>query len=93
MFAKDSLDVLKRFANLKPLRRGSSGGTLEKALERRIAELPFEVPPEDYMKRMVRSGRPLESRQLAEDALQLFEPMGRGTERPPPLRGIEMAVP
>ena len=85
--------MLKRFANLKPLRRGSSGGTLEKALERRIAELPFEVPPEDYMKRMVRSGRPLGSCQLAEDALQRFEPMGRGTERPPPLRGIEMAVP
>jgi hypothetical protein len=79
-FAKDSLDVLKRFANLKPLRRGSSGGTLEKALETRIAELPFEVPPEDYVKRMVRSGRPFGSRQLAEDALQLFEPMGAGTD-------------
>jgi hypothetical protein len=87
-FAKDSFEVLTRFANLKPLRRESSGDTLEKALARRIAELPIDVPPEDYVKRRVRSGRPFGSRRLTEDALQLLEP----SRRSPPIRGFEMAV-
>ena len=42
-FAKDSADVLKRFANLKPLGSGSSAETLEVCLEKRIDELPLEV--------------------------------------------------
>ena len=79
-FAKDSSEMLKRFACLKPLRRRSTSDTLEKALEMRIAELPMEVPPEDYVKRRVRSGRPFGSRRLAEDALQLFQPIGAKTD-------------
>lgn len=41
-FAKDSADVRKRFAKLKPLRTRSAGDTLEQFLAVRIAELPME---------------------------------------------------
>jgi hypothetical protein len=75
-FAKDSVDVLKRFAKLKPVRSKSAGDTLEQLLAIRIAELPMEIPPEDYVRQQVRSGRPFGSRRLAETALQLFDPIG-----------------
>ena len=73
---KRSVDVLKRFAKLKPVRLKSAGDTLEQLLAIRIAELPMEIPPEDYVRQQVRSGRPFGSRRLAETALQLFDPIG-----------------
>ena len=57
-FAKDFADVLKRFAKLKPLRTRSAGDTLEQFLAVRIAELPMEIPPADYVRQQVPSGRP-----------------------------------
>jgi hypothetical protein len=75
-FAKDSVEVLKRFAKLKPVRPKSSGDTLEQFLATRIAELPMGIPPEDYVRQQVPSGRVFGSRRLAEAALQLFDPIG-----------------
>ena len=75
-FAKDSVDVLKRFAKLKPVRPKSASGTLEQLLAIRIAELPMEILPEDYVRQQLPSGRPFGSRRLAEAALQLFDPIG-----------------
>jgi len=34
------------------------------------------IPPEDYVRQQVPSGRPFGSRRLAETALQLFDPIG-----------------
>jgi hypothetical protein len=82
-FAKDSADVLKRFAMLRPLRTRSAGDTLEQFLAVRIAELPMEIPPADYVRQQVPSGRPFGSRRLAETALQLFEPIGSGRDNLP----------
>jgi hypothetical protein len=45
-FAKDSVLVLKRFKELRPIsKRTRLTDTLENCLAKRIAELPMEVPP------------------------------------------------
>jgi hypothetical protein len=82
-FAKDSTEMLERFAHLKPLGRKSINLTLESALEKRLDELPMHIPSEDDVKDRVQSRRPFGSRRLAEDALQLYEPIGAKTDELP----------
>lgn len=82
-FAKDSMEMLERFAHLTPLGRRSTNLTLERALEKRIDELPMHIPSEDDVKERVQSRRPFGSRRLADDALQLFEPIGAKTDELP----------
>lgn len=75
-FAKDSAEVLRRFAKLKPLGSGSAAETLETCLEKRIDDLPLEVTASPYVEYKKPGQRPWGSQRLAEAALQLFEPMG-----------------
>jgi hypothetical protein len=79
-FAKDSLEVLRRFAKLKPL--SSKGPTLEKFLERRIEALPEErhfafSDLRDYRK-------PFGSRRLSKIAFELMWAAGVHLDDLPP---------
>jgi hypothetical protein len=80
-FAKDSLEVLRRFAKLRPLRRKTSNDTLEDFLARRIAELPLGSPPLDRPE--TRSGRRFGSARLARSALELLSPCGPNADKLP----------
>jgi len=76
VFAKDSVDVLARFAKLVPIsRRSGLTETLEDCLERRIGELPIEVPPPEHVSPSPEWQRRFGSRRLAETALQLLDPI------------------
>jgi hypothetical protein len=76
-FAKDSMEVLKRFAHLGPAGTKKPLITLERFLSDRIAELPMEVQPEQRLREL---GRSFGSRRLAQTALQLYEPIGTETD-------------
>jgi hypothetical protein len=76
-FAKDSMEVLKRFAHLGPAGTKRPLITLEQFLSERIAELPMYEPPEQRDRGL---GRSFGSRRLAQTALQLYEPIGETTE-------------
>jgi hypothetical protein len=82
-FAKDSAEVLKRFAKLKPLGSGSSAETLEKCLEKRIDELPLEFTALPYVEYTKPGRRQWGSPRLAVSALQLFEPVGKEVAKLP----------
>ncbi|UFW42300.1 hypothetical protein [Bradyrhizobium sp. WSM471] len=79
-FAKDSAEALRRFANLAPVGTKKSRITLEGFLADRIKELPMDVEPE---RRFEGGFRSFGSRRLARTALQLYEPLGEGTEKLP----------
>jgi len=76
-FAKDSMEVLTRFAHLGPAGTRRPLITLEQFLADRIAELPMYVSPEQRERGL---GRSFGSRRLAQTALQLYEPIGETTE-------------
>jgi hypothetical protein len=82
-FAKDSAEVLRRFAKLKPLGSGSAAETLEKCLEKRIDDLPLEVTASPYVEYKKPGQRPWGSQRLAQAALQLFEPVGAEVSKLP----------
>jgi hypothetical protein len=79
-FAKDSMEVLKRFAHLGPAGSKKSSISLEQFLAVRIGELPMYVQPEQ---RDGALGRSFGSRRLAQTALQLYEPIGENVEELP----------
>ncbi|MCK1525443.1 hypothetical protein [Bradyrhizobium sp. 17] len=79
-FAKDSMEVLKRFAHLRPAGSKKSSISLEQFLSGRIAELPMYVQPEQRERGL---GRSFGSRRLAQTALQLYEPIGEKVEELP----------
>lgn len=79
-FAKDSAQVLERFAGLTPVGTKRSQIKLEDFLSERIAELPMPVMPE-LRDRSV--GRSFGSRRLAQTALQLYEPIGEKVDKAP----------
>lgn len=75
-FAKDSMDVLKRFAKLKPVRPRSSGHTLEEFLAVRIGALPIDENDSESERSRFLPRRPFGSVRLADTAVQLFDPIG-----------------
>lgn len=79
-FAKDSMEVLKRFAHLGPAGSRKPSTSLERFLAARIAELPMFVQPERRERGL---GRSFGSRRLAQTALQLYEPIGEKVEELP----------
>lgn len=73
-FAKDSVDVLTRFAKLVPISgRTRRTETLEESLAQRIAELPMDIPPPDRVSPSPEWQQRFGSRRLAETALQLLD--------------------
>jgi hypothetical protein len=82
-FAKDSLDVLKRFSKLRPVSRRRLSDTLEDFLANRIEELVMEIPPPDDVGRSAEWQQRFGSRRPAEAALQLLDPIGTGAEKLP----------
>lgn len=98
-FAKDSAEVLKCFAKLKPMRRPNSGVILEDFLARRIEKMPLgiTVSARDYADRKynewdrryrdanysINRPKPFGSSRLADIALQLIEPAGIEAEDHP----------
>ena len=82
-FAKDSAEVLRRFAKLRTLGGGSAAETLETCLEKRIDDLPLEVTASPYVEYKKPGQRPWGSARLAEAALQLFEPVGADVSKQP----------
>jgi len=81
-FAKDSLEVLKRFSGLKPISpRRRATDTLEDFLAMRIEELIFDLPPPHDIGRSAAWQQSFGSRRPAENALQLLEPVGKGAEK------------
>jgi hypothetical protein len=83
IFAKDSAEVLKRFAKLRTLGGGSAAETLKTCLEKRIDDLPLEVTASPYVEYKKPGQRPWGSARLAEVALQLFEPLGADVSKQP----------
>lgn len=74
IFAKDSADVLTRFAKLVPIsKRTRRTETLEESLAHRIAELPMEVPPPEHVSPSSEWQQRFGSRRLAETALQMLD--------------------
>lgn len=81
-FAKDSLQVLKRFAKLRPVRsRTRWAYALEDFLAELIAQLPMEVPPPEYVTTSLEWQQRFGSRRLADTALQLLDPIGAGADQ------------
>ena len=73
-FAKDSVLVLKRFKELRPIsKRTRLTDTLENCLAKRIAELPMEVPPPEVVSPSPEWQQRFGARRLAETALQLLD--------------------
>jgi hypothetical protein len=70
VFAKDSLEILRRFAKLKPLGDKGPKTTLEDFLARRIEALPEESSFTDGDRRELR--RPFGSRRLSKIAFELM---------------------
>ena len=82
IFAKDSEAVLERFAKLAPISsRTRVTETLEDFLARRIAELPMEIPPPEYVSPSPEWQQRFGSRRLAETALQLLDPIPTGNKK------------
>ncbi|MEH2505614.1 hypothetical protein V1290_004425 [Bradyrhizobium sp. AZCC 1578] len=83
-FAKDSLDVLKRFSGLKPVStRRRLTDTLEDFLAKRIEELAMNIPPPFDIGRSAEWQQKFGSRRPAETALQLLDPVGIGAGKLP----------
>ncbi|MGB3486528.1 MAG: hypothetical protein WBA62_00350 [Xanthobacteraceae bacterium] len=76
IFAKDSIDVLARFAKLVPIsKRTRHTATLEESLAQRIAELPMDIPHLERVSPSPEWQQRFGSRRLAETALQLLDPI------------------
>jgi hypothetical protein len=74
IFAKDSVDVLTRFAKLVPISgRTRRTETLEESLAQRIAELPIDVPLPEHVSPSPEWQQRFGSRRLAETTLQLLD--------------------
>jgi len=75
-FAKDSADVLKRFAKLRPISaRTRITDPLEDFLAWRIEELSLGTPPIEHASAWPEWQKGFGSRRLAETALQLIDPI------------------
>lgn len=75
-FAKDSVDVLARFAKLIPISgRRRRTETLEESLAQRIEELPMDVPSPEHVSASPEWQQRFGSRRLAETALQMLDPI------------------
>jgi hypothetical protein len=88
-FAKDSIEVLRRFAKLKPLRDTGPKTTLEEFLARRIEALPeernyTELSESYHSGRQSPIRRSFGSRRLSKVALELMWAAGLGSEDLPP---------
>jgi hypothetical protein len=85
-FAKDSVEVLKRFAGLMPLTsRKRYPETLEHFLAHRIEELPMQIPPLELISQSREWHQRFSAQERAETALQLLDPLpvGNRTEELP----------
>jgi hypothetical protein len=83
-FAKDSLDVPKRFSGLRPVStRRRLTDTLEEFLAKRIEELAMDIPPPFDIGRSAEWQQKFGSRRPAETALQLLDPVGIGADKLP----------
>ena len=82
LFAKDSVDVLARFAKLVPISgRSRRTETLEESLAQRIEELPFDAPPPEHVSPSPEWQQRFGSRRLAETALQMLDPIPTNSKR------------